>query len=455
MEASPMAPRTSNRRLRADLDAMLRDGLAFSFMVGIGESYLAPFALALGRSHITAGLITTGPMLAGALLQLATPAAVGALGSHKRWVVLCAGLQALSFVPLVAGALAGDMSAGSLYVAVTLYWGLGMATSPAWNTWAGTLVPSRLRASYFAERARWSQAALLAGLAAGGLLLQAGERSGAPLYAYAMVFAMAALARLVSAHSLGRQSEPRPVPLGETRISPGVIRAHIAEGGHGRLLAYLLVFQSSVWIAAPYFTPYMLGTLELDYVTFGALTGTAFLARIFVYPVFGQIARRSGTKRLLWLGSVAIFPLPALWLVSDSLPWLFFLQLLGGSAWAAFELATLLSFFEHIPAHGKTSVLSVYNLAYALAIVVGSSLGGVILSLFGRGPEGYAALFASSTLCRIASLLLLPGLSDTVPADAHTPPLRTLGLRPSAGAVQRPVLSALEDRETGAEHDAP
>jgi hypothetical protein len=35
-------------RIRNDLKAMLTDGLAFSFMVGIGESYLASFGLALG-----------------------------------------------------------------------------------------------------------------------------------------------------------------------------------------------------------------------------------------------------------------------------------------------------------------------------------------------------------------------------------------------------------------------
>jgi hypothetical protein len=130
-------PRRRSKQLSADLNAMLADGLAFSFMVGIGESYLAAFALALGQSDVTAGMVTTLPMLAGALLQLVTPSAVGVLGSHKRWVVLCAVLQAASFFPLAAAALVGEMSPVSLYFAVTLYWGLGMATGPAWNTWAG------------------------------------------------------------------------------------------------------------------------------------------------------------------------------------------------------------------------------------------------------------------------------------------------------------------------------
>lgn len=430
---------------------MLGDGLAFSFMVGIGESFVAPFALALGFGDVTAGLVATAPMLAGALLQLVTPAAVGWLGSHKRWVVLCAGLQAASFLPLVTGALAGGMPVELLYVTVSLYWGLGMATSPAWNTWVETLVPAPRRARYFARRARWGQAALLTGLASGGLLLQLGARRGEPVGVYALVFGAALLARGVSAGFLGRQSEPRPAPVGETRISPQAIRHHMRSGGHGRLLAYLVVFQSSVWIAAPYFTPYMLGPLGLDYVTFAALTGSAFLARIVALPALGRLVHRSGTRRVLWLASLGIVPLPALWLVSDSVAWLFPLQLLGGVSWAAFELATLLSFFEQIPPHSRTSILSVYNFAYALAIVVGGAVGGLILNLGDHAGPSYLALLLVSTAARLVSLSLFRGAPNIVPPGSRAPALRNLSVRPSAGALQRPVLSDLPGAESASE----
>ena len=429
---------------------MLGDGLAFSFMVGIGESYIAAFALALGLGDVAAGLVATVPMLVGALLQLVTPAAVVRLGSHKRWVVACALAQAMSFIPLAIGAVAGAMPVVLLYVTVSLYWGLGMATGPAWNTWAGTLVPQAIRTRYFARRARWSHASLLAGLAAGGGLLQWGSRASEPLRVYALVFGLALMARSLSAWLLGRQREPRPVPLGDTRISPRAIREHVRSGGHGRLLAYLLVFQGGVWVAAPYFTPYMLGPVGLDYAGFTALTGSAFLARIVALPMIGRFAHRYGTRRLLWLGSFGIVPLPALWLVSHEFVWLFALQLLSGVSWAAFELATLLSFFEHIPQHARTSVLSVYNLAYATAIVGGGAIGGAILDAAGRGPDAYVILLATSAVARFAGLSMLRGAPNVVPRGVRPPALRTLGVRPSAGAFQRPVLSALED-DSGAE----
>jgi len=452
MRADPSPPPLDTlearaQRTRTDLRAMLFDGFAFSIMVGIGESYIAPFALALGMGDVTAALVATAPMLAGGVLQLITPAAVGWLGSHRRWVVLCASLQAASFLPLASAALAGSMSIWLLFATASLYWGLGLAASPAWNTWAGTIVPASVRVRFFARRSRWSQAALLLGLIAGGGVLQLARERELALAGYVVAFGVAFAARAISAFYLSRQSEPAPVPIGDTRVSPAAIREHLRSGGHGRLLAYLLTFQVSVYVAAPYFTPYMLGPLGYDYVGFTALTGAAFLARVIALPLLGRVTKRAGTRRVLVHASAWIVPLPVAWLVSDSFVWLFAVQLWSGVAWAAFELASLLSFFEHIPERMRTSILSAYNLANAVAIVIGSVAGGFLLDAAGGGATAYAMLLFASAAARLAALPLLRGAPDVSPASDRPPALRTIALRPSAGALQRPVLSTLDDGE--------
>jgi hypothetical protein len=104
-------------------------------MVGMGEAYIAAFALALGLGEIAAGLVVTLPLLAGGVLQLVTPAGVRWLRSARRWTVLCAGLQAASLVPFALGALAGRLPAWTVYAAATLYWAAGMAATPSWNLW--------------------------------------------------------------------------------------------------------------------------------------------------------------------------------------------------------------------------------------------------------------------------------------------------------------------------------
>ncbi len=48
-----------------DLRASIADGAGVSAMVGVGETYFAAFALALGTGETVAGLVATLPMLAG------------------------------------------------------------------------------------------------------------------------------------------------------------------------------------------------------------------------------------------------------------------------------------------------------------------------------------------------------------------------------------------------------
>ena len=134
-------------------------------------------------------------------------------------------------------------------------------------------------------------------------------------------------------------------------------------------------------------------------------------------------------------------PLPALWLLSDAVGWLLLLQLLSGVAWAAFELAMLLSFFEHIPERSRTSVLSMFNLATALALAGGSLVGSRLLAGF-SGETADAFVFLVSSGARRLALLLLRGVRDVMPA-VETPPLRELSVRPSVGAIERPVLAGL------------
>ncbi|HEY8156162.1 MAG TPA: MFS transporter [Myxococcota bacterium] len=393
--------------LRRDLRAIVGDGVAFSVMVGAGETYIPAFALAAGLGEITAGLVATLPMLVGAAFQLVSPAAVRRLGSRRRWVVLCASAQAASFAPLVVAALAGRLSRPVLFFAAALYWGFGMATGPAWNAWITQIVPRPIRSRFFAVRARWSQAAVLAGLLAGGVSLQAGVGAQRPLLIFAALFGTALLARAVSSRFLASQSEPEGPAPDTLRISPRAFWATFRDPAHGRLLLFLIWLQMGVHVSAPYFTPFMLGPLKLSYGEYAVLTGIAFVARIAAMPALGSLAHRAGSRRLLWIASVGIVPLPACWLISQHFAWLLLVQVAAGIAWGAFELATLLVFFDDIPDRRRTSVLSIFNLANAIAVVIGAGAGSLLFRAFGPQLPGYAVLFVVSSCLRIAGLLWL------------------------------------------------
>jgi MFS family permease len=448
-EEPPLAP-----DLRSNLRASLGDATSFGVMVGVGETYLPAFVLAVGLGEVTAGMVASLPMLAGGVMQLISPTAVRRLGSHRRWVVLCATLQATSFLPLVLAALAGGISRSAVLLIATLYWGAGMATGPAWNTWIETLVPSRVRARFFARRTRLNQAAVLSGFILGGVLLRYGSAAGKPLLAFAVLFGVASLCRVLSASCLFRQSEPVPIPPNMRRISPrAVLKRLKSEGGGGRLLLYMVVVQAAIQISGPYFTPYMLQHLRLTYTDYVSLLASSFVAKIVALPIIGRFAHSVGPRRLLWLGGVGIVPVSGMWIFSDSFGWLLVVQMLAGTVWATWELATFLLFFESIPREERTSLLTLFNLGNAAALVTGALLGALALKTFGATREVYLTLFAASSVARAATLVLLWRVPAMNFAPAQ-PGLRTMTLRPSDGAIDPPILPSIPPQEGDAEAES-
>lgn len=432
---------------RRDLRSITSDGVFFSVMVGLGEAYVPAFALAVGFDEVVSGMVATLPMLAGAVFQLVTPSAVRHLRSYRRWVVSCACLQALSFTPLIAGALAGRIPAAVLWLSAIAYWSFGMATSPAWNAWVTALVPEPVRARFFASRTRAAQASLFVAIVGGGAVLELGRARGVGLVCFGLLFTLAMLARFVSAGFLARQSERSGTAATHRTLRPAAILAAVRRAGSLRVLAYLLGMQIVVNVAAPYFTPYMLGPLSLSYVEFMVLTSAAFLARALVLPGIGRIAESRGTRPILWWGALGIVPLPALWLLSHDFAYLLVLQIFAGGAWAALEYVTLMTFFEGIDEGERASVLAAFNLANAAAVTVGAVLGSRLF-LFLDGPSSYAWLFALSTTGRLGMLLVLRGAR---PAEFVDMQLRALAVRPSAGAVERPILATVGAEELAEE----
>lgn len=456
----PVSPQASPRRsdatsrprrpLRADLHSSCSDATAYGGMVGLGETYLPAFVLAIGLGELTAGLIGSLPLVAGGLMQTVSPYAVRFLGSHKRWVVTCAAVQACAYVPLALAAVWGTISIPAIFAIATLYWAAGLATGPAWNTWIGTIVPKSVRARYFAVRTRWSQAAIFLGFVVSGLTLQYAGSAGRLLTAYAVLFTAAAACRAISVLHLCRQSEPTPIPSNMRHVPICSLLHHLKNRQGGRLLVYLIAVQASVQMSGPYFTPFMFEKLRLSYAQFVALISVAFLAKVVALPLWGHVAHRIGARRLLWIGGVGITPLSGCWLISQDVSWLLFIQAAGGILWAAYELAFFLLFFESIPEEERTSLLTLYNVINTLAWVGGALLGGAILYSGGASTASYLWVFAASSVGRSLSLFLLARV-PAMDVAANQIGVRSVAVRPNTASLDQPVLPSLPDQTQPAE----
>ena len=402
----------SRGSLRRDLFFSTADAAAYSVMIGCGETYLAAFALALGLGPIVAGMMASVPLLVGAIVQLGAPLAVARVGGNRRWVMLCTILQAMSFLPFVGWALRGRAEAWQLLVAASLYWSAGMAGVPAWTAWTAGLVPARIRTGYFAQRNRIGQAAVFVGFALGGTMLEAEVTQHKPLIGFALLFAVAGCARLVSTACLWacRERNRQRVGIAESKTVVQRLTAAVRDmrgGGAGPLVLFLCCFSFGAQFAGPYFTPYMLEALGFTYGQYLLVFGAGFLVKALLLPSIGRFGSRLGPWRLLARASVAIVPLALLWLPSRNVGWLIVVKFLAGTCWAAYELSVALLFFEIAGDRDRSGIVTAYTLGLSVATVGGAACGGLLLRSLGETPQAYAVVFAASSLLRAAALPLL------------------------------------------------
>lgn len=446
---------------RANLRACTADGAAFGAMVGLGETYLAAFALAIGLGEISAGLISSLPMLAGGLLQMVSLRAVQWMGSEKRWVVCCAAVQSLAFIPLVIAALVGSISMTAMLIVASVYWAAGLASGPAWNTWMQSIVPQRVRAKYFAKRTRASQFTTLGAFLGGGILLQWSRGAGVELQTFAALFALAMLFRMTSTYCLYRQE------VVNRWLSPGALKTVESEAKQrsgaesqaslkssptnvGRkLLVFLIVMQGMIQLSGPYFAPFMLEELQYSYLQFALLIGVAFATKGLAFSLWARWAQERGPGWLLWMGAVGIVPIASLWLVSQNFYWLLFVQMISGTAWAAYELGFFLMFFEALPVQKRTRMLTFYNLGNTTAWCLGALVGAGILATLGTSHSSYLTLFGLSSIGRAMAVLLLartlpPSTGLRLPVRKIG--LRILSLRPGSGGFDVPILPSIPSR---------
>lgn len=419
------------------------EGALHAVMLGTAESYLGAFAVELGHGPEALSLLATVPLLVGALSQLfCTPLAL-LLGGQKRLVVLAAALQALSAGGFMFVAATNDRSLTTLLCAKVLFWIAGSLTAPGWGAWMANLTARVSRTRYFALRSGVVHVALLAAFLSAGQLLTVSE--GQRMHAFFMLFAVALAARLASAVLLHVQAGPD---------SPDEEAPSLGELGLGlrtskwRVPAYLSLLMCGAHIAVPFFTPYMLIELELDYRTFAWLSALSIFTKAVTFPFGHRFAARFGLKGILTSGGFLVAVVPAIWAATPSVAGLVLAHLLGGAAWALVEYSSFQLLIDASPSRVRSEFLALSGALTGAAQLGGAAVGAFLLS---RHLLSYREVFALSAIARAAPLVVLGAALPRWAIPKRLPRLHTrlLSVRPGAGASQRP-LPTTDDAEDDA-----
>jgi MFS family permease len=402
----------------------LKDAVAFSVMSGGLETYFSAFALFLKATASQVAFLATFPNLIGSLAQLLSAWLGHRLNQRKPLIVIGAYSQA-AILPLMILLpwFYRDYAIAILVVCLTLYYAASHFIAPQWMSLMGELVSERRRGRFFARRTALATITSFSALCIAGLILHVFNLFSITIAGFALLFGFAFIARLTSAWHLAQMHEPNAHA---ASLEP-VYNLHWLKGEQYRpalrFSLFFVLMQSAVGISAPFFSVYMLKTLQFSYLEYMANIGTAVLVQFLTLSYWGRISDVMGNRLvLLTTGSIIPF-LPAMWVWTGNFWYLMCIQIISGFCWAGFSLSAGNIMYELIPREKRATYQALQSVVMTLGVFCGSMLGVAVTnwlpaqwSIAGVHIHLAASLLWAlllSSCCRIlVALIFLPRVQE-------------------------------------------
>jgi len=390
------------------------EGIFAAITTGCGETYMSPFAIALGAGNIQVGLLTSLPVFISSLLQLKTPDVAHALGSRKKFINTFISFQILMWVPLlcIPFFILPEHRIPLLIAAYTLYTTLGAFAMPAWGSLMADSVAEEARGKYFGKRGMIVGAVtVLSSFFAGFVLHVSSPRIFA---GFAVIFLTAAAARVASNYFMSRLYEPKVSATREHYFSFWDFLRRLPASNFAKYVIYITLFNFSAYMAGPYFAVLMLRDFGFSYLTYTILITAASVASLLGLTYWGRHADEFGNTRLFKISSGLITLLPLFWIISHKVWYLFVVQLIAGYLWGGFNLCTANFIYDVAIPQKRVYCISYFNVMNGTGIFLGTVLGGY-LSVHMPPLFGYKIfpLLVISALCRmLVALFLLPRVKE-------------------------------------------
>jgi len=382
--------------------------------VGEASNAYAPASLlAAGAGSSTVAMLITLNNFVAAFLYTKVPTVIQRIGSRKKAVLLLAFLDAIGWLPLIA-ILLFFKPINPLWLIPCWIFNLipGMLLAPARSSWLADLVPANVRGRYFGMRAAISGAVYIGTFFMfSGVLELFHERE---LLGFALLFFVAFAADVVCFLVYARIHNTPVTPEKDANFGFFDFLGETRQRNLGKFILFVAFFQFAVYIASPFFAPYMLLDLHFTYILFALVFASEFLAKVLIVTFWGKYADKVGNLKVMRIVSFALPLVPLLWIVSHNVFYLVLVQLFSGVCWAGFDLCSGNFIYEAAPL-GKRLKYIAYHRALTTAFMAMGALIGAYLVGVVRPVLGYhiLALFVLSGVLRLAvTMVMFPKLKE-------------------------------------------
>lgn len=360
----------------------LWEGCLWALMWGLGESYIAPFALFLGASNMAMAFIGTGPVLLTALAQLGGASLPERIGRRKPIIMTGMTIHSLILIPLFVLPVAlPSVRMAALVVLTSLYFlNLGLV-APSWMSLMGDVVEESERGTYFANRTRIVMYGMIVAMLLAGIIANQWKAIGHTVVGFGFLFGIASLARFTSMFFMNRHYDaPLEAASAAAPFSFWKFLLDPQNRNYARFTLAAALMNGTTNIAGPFFAVYMLRDLHWSYLPFTINMLTFLIAQTLFVRWWGAIGDRHGNRAVLVATGSLLPILPLLWIFSTNYFFLLFAQVVSGATWSGFNLATSNFIYDSVPQARRARALSYYSLANGTFSVLGGMLVGAFIA---------------------------------------------------------------------------
>jgi len=389
----PVKDSLTEDELRSGLKNVIMDGLTTQAIATLtGGVFLVAFALKLGASNLTIGILAAIPPL-GQLIQIP---AIYIVEKYRTRREICIVSTAVSrsfwlLISLIPFLVFIENPLTLLIIALIINAAFSAIGGCSWNSWMRDLVPVERLGSFFGKRMVYASiVGILLSLAA-GIFIDYWKQlyPDRELYAYSFIFFVGFLTGMFGLFFLSKTPEPRMVVPKEKINFYRLLLQPFRDTNFKNLIIFLGSWNFAVNLAAPFFTVYMLMRLNLDMSTIIILMILNQVISVAFLNLWGKYADRFSNKSILSINGPLFIGCILAWTFTArpdqyvlTMPLLVAIHILMGISTAGITLSSGNIGLKLAPKGQATSYLAASSFVNSLAAGVAPVLGGLFADFF-------------------------------------------------------------------------